>query len=421
MIELPASKSIGARYMVVTFFEGTLPADPIFEDNEDLMVLQEALLEIYSDEEPIDFGDSPIDVGASGTALRFVTAVCASTKGADYVITGTQRLMQRPMNDLIEVLGKAGAEIETLGENECGPYRVKGNLLEGGNFSIRGDISSQFISAIMLVAPYWEKGINLAFTTQLVSRPYIEMTARLMEKFGVKPKLTDEGVEVPSGKYIEPFGFEVEGDWSSASFFYEAAGLGVENIELEHLVSPKYSLQGDSCTDSLFGKIGVRSKFISKECKLICSNEVPEKVEADFKDCPDLMLPFAVACLCKGIKFRFSNVAHLRLKESDRLASLQSEAKKLGFVVTTGDNFAEWNGKTIEINSEEIPVIETYDDHRVAMSFAIAAAKIGEIKIRNPRVVEKSFINFWNQIEKIGFNCKEEDDVMTVTYGQLKK
>ena len=413
MIQLPPSKSIGARYMVATYFAGTLPADPFFEDNEDLMVLQDALLEVYSDEEPIDYGDSPIDVGASGTALRFVTAVCASSPGADYVITGTPRLMQRPMEPLINLLREAGAGVETLGEKGLGPYRVKGRNLEGGEFAIRGDISSQFISAAMLVAPSWGKGGRITFTTPLVSRPYIEMTAKLMERFGIKVNLTNDFVEIPNGKYIEPAGFRVEADWSSASFFYEACALGANNIELEHLIAPKDSLQGDARTEELFGMLGVVSNFNKDGVTLKLTDKHPEKIETDFKDCPDLMLPFAVACLCRGIKFRFTNVAHLRVKESDRIASLEEESKKLGFRVKSGDDFIEWDGETIERDNDA--VIDTHDDHRVAMSFAMSALKFGEIKISHPEVVEKSFIDFWNQIPKVGLKCEQKDDIMIVS------
>lgn len=413
MIELPPSKSIGARFLVATYFNGSLPIDPFFDDNEDLMVLQQALLEILSDEEPIDYGDSQIDVGASGTALRFVTAVCASSRGADYVITGTDRLMKRPMLPLINLLREAGAGVEPLGDNGEGPYKVIGNKLKGGDFSIRGDISSQFISALMLVAPSWINGMKLTFSTPLVSKPYVEMTARLMGKFGIKVNLSDMSVEVPAGSYIEPMDFHVEADWSSASFFYEAAALGAAKVELANLPAPKDSLQGDAAADALFQKIGVVSSFHHSGAILYPGGENPQKVEASFKDCPDLLLPYAVTCLCKGIHFRFTDVAHLRLKESDRLESLRKESLKLGFVIKVEEDSLEWNGENIE--SQPDPVIQTYDDHRVAMSFAMVALKYGKIRIENPQVVEKSFIDFWNQIQNLGLKCEETDNIMTVS------
>ena len=413
LIQLPRSKSIGARYLVATYFAGTLPADPLFEENDDLMLLQQALLEIYSDEEPIDFGDSPINVGASGTALRFVTSVCASCEGADYVVTGTPRLMQRPMLPLIEILKDAGAVIDILGENGTGPYRVKGNKLEGGVFSIRSDISSQFISALMLVSPSWSKGMNLTFQNLPVSRPYIEMTASLMSKFGIKVNLTDNQVEVYPGKYIEPNKFTVESDWSSAAFFYEACAFGAEEILLENLISPDNSLQGDAIAANLFEKLGVSSSFDKKGTLLKRDCEFSHRIEVDFKNCPDLMLPIALACLGRGIHFNFTNISHLRLKESDRINSLQQEAKKLGFVVDSGDNFVEWSGKTIE--REKDILIDPHDDHRVAMSFAMTALYLGEIRIKNPEVVEKSFVDFWNQLQNLGLSCKESNNIMIVS------
>lgn len=402
--------------MVATFFSGTLPGDPFFEDNDDLMVLQEALLEVYSDEEPIDYGDSPIDAGASGTALRFITAVCASTPGADYVITGTDRLMQRPMLPLIDILREAGAKIETLGDNSTGPYRVKGAQLEGGSFSIRGDISSQFISALMLVAPVWKKGMNLKFTTTLVSQPYIEMTARLMEKFGVKVNLSDTEVTVHPGHYKEPKDFRIEADWSSASFFYEAALLGAPKMTLENLPDPAQSLQGDAACSRIFSQLGVKSTFDEKGATIFDSGNHPDKITDNFRDCPDLVLPFAVGCLCSGIKFRCEGVEHLRLKESDRIESLQSEAGKLGYVVEAGNDFIEWNGERKELSEEkDTPTIDPHDDHRVAMAFAMAALRTGKIRIENPQVVEKSFIDFWNQLPGVGLHCELNGNVMTIS------
>ena len=331
------------------------------------------------------------------------------------MITGTQRLMERPMEPLLDLLREAGAGIQTLGENGNGPYRVTGNKIEGGRFSIKGDISSQFISALMLVAPYWEKGMRLNFTTPLVSLPYIEMTARLMERFGVTPILTDEYVEVPAGKYKEPEDFTVEADWSSASFFYEAAALGADNIQLEHLAAPEFSLQGDAVAARIFGQLGVDSTFNNEGATLTDSGKCQEMVEIDFKNSPDLMLPYAVACLMKGVNFRFTGVANLRLKESDRINSLVTEAGRLGYVVTAGDDTLEWRGERGErVAGDAVPLIKTYDDHRVAMAFAMVALKTGEIRIEHPEVVEKSFIDFWNQLEKIGLTCTQEGDVMTV-------
>lgn len=411
-IELPVSKSEGARFLVATYFAGTLPADPYFEDNDDLLVLQQALLEIYSDEEPIDYGNTPIDVHASGTAMRLVTAVCASSPGADYVVMGTPRLCSRPMAPLLKVLREAGAEIATLGENGCGPYRVTGKKLKGGEFSIEGNISSQFITALMLVAPTWEEGMTLRFTTPLVSRPYIDMTARLMEQFGIKPELSDEMVTVKPGKYKEPEGIKVETDWSSASFFYEACSMGSGEMLLEALRKPEDSLQGDSVCAELFAKLGVKTDYSEEGVVISEGKEKETYIEKDMKDCPDLVLPYAVACQFSGVKYKFTGVGNLRLKESDRLKSLKEESRKLGFVVETGDDTVEWKGETVR--PEDNPLISTYEDHRVAMTFAMAALKTGHIRIEDPDVVEKSFGLFWEQLGNLPLKYSREGNIMLV-------
>lgn len=412
MIQLPPSKSIGARYLTCTYFAGTLPADPIFNSSEDLLLLQQALLEIFSDEEPIDYGDSPLDVGESGTALRFVTAVCASCQGADYVVTGTPRLMHRPMLPLLDLLKEAGAGVSCLGKDQTGPYRVTGAKLKGGSFKIRGDVSSQFISAVMLVAPAWQDGVVLSFSTPLVSRPYVEMTAKIMEIFSIKVNLSEEEVSVSPGRYLEPLHFLVEPDWSAASFFYEASAIGGLEIELEHLVSPSISLQGDAIADELFKKLGVVSSFSNKSCNIKKEGQTDEKVEIDFYACPDLMLPLAVACLCNGVKFRFTGLSTLRLKESDRINSLKLEALKLGYVVETGDDFLQWDGETC--GKELIPEIDPHGDHRVAMAFAMTALKFGEVHICHPEVVAKSFMNFWSTLPALGLSAEEIDGKMIV-------
>lgn len=413
-IELPASKSIGARFLVASYFSGSLPAEPYFEDNDDLMVLQQALLALYSDEEPIDFGESPIDVNSSGTAFRFVTAVCASTPDADFVITGTPRLCSRPMQPLLDVLTQAGAEITPQGPESLGPYRINGKKLEGGEFSIRGDISSQFISALMLVAPSWKNGIKLNFTTPVVSRPYIEMTASLLRGFGIDLHITDKYVLIKNGTYNVPDNFRVETDWSAAAFFYEAVALGCGEICLMDLLPPGTSLQGDSRITEMYREIGVSSSFNSEGTVLkITESSNPDFVNLDFSDNPDILLPYALACLCRGIRFHFSGVKNLRFKESDRIETLRSESLKLGFELSTGDDYIDWDGR-IGSPQQNI-IIDPHDDHRVAMAFAMVALKTGSITIENPQCVEKSFARFWDQIPHLGLSCLLKENKMVVT------
>jgi len=411
LIGLPVSKSIGARYLVASYFAGTLGSCREFDDCDDLRVIQRALSDLGGN----SGGERPqlIDIHASGTAFRFITAVAASVAGADHVVGGTPRLCARPMDPLLGVLRQAGAEIEALGDGGTGPYRVVGHNLRGGDFEIRGDVSSQFVSALMLVAPLWDGGMHLRFTTPLVSRPYVEMTAEVMRGFGIEVTLDDGGVEVKQGHYKSPGEFVVEADWSAAGFFYEAAALQSIPVRINGLVSPGQSLQGDARTSGFFEKLGVMSVFCGGYAEIWRNQELPDYVEANLSDNPDLAPAFAVACALNGCRFRFIGVRNLRLKECDRIAAIQAELGKLGYAVLAGDDSIEWNGNRRPV--EKPVVIDTYDDHRIAMAFAVAPLRTGEIRISHPEVVDKSFADFWNQLPKLGLRCIREDDCMKVT------
>lgn len=411
-VTLPASKSIGARFLVASYFAGTLPADPIFDDCDDLKVMQNALLNIYSDEQPIDYGETPIDVHSSGTAFRFVTAVCASTPEADFVITGTPRLTRRPMQPLIDVLREAGATIESQSIEGTGPYRVRGNHLEGGEFSIPGDISSQFISALMLVAPTWEKGMKLNFTTEVRSRPYIEMTAKVMEAFGIKVNLQEKFVEVPHATYVDPGDFKVEADWSAAAFFYGAAYSDFYVKSIAGLLPPDSSMQGDSAVANMLSPLGIASNFNPEGVAVMRIYDCRDSFELDLSQNPDLLPALAVPCAIMATRFKFTGVRTLRFKECNRLEVLKEELEKMGYPITIGDDFIEWEGGAW--SHEELPV-DPHGDHRMAMAFALSAYMKGSVRIKDPDVVEKSFARFWEQLPKIGLYCtRESDDMMLV-------
>lgn len=412
-IHLPVSKSIGARYLVASFFAGTLQDCPEFTDCDDLKVIQKALLSILNKDFLSGAETINIDIHASGTAFRFVTAVAASTPGRAFLVTGTPRLCARPMSPLLDVLRKAGAGIEGLGENGTGPYMVKGANLKGGDFEIRGDVSSQFISALMLASPSWENGMRLRFTTPLVSRPYAEMTAEVMRKFGIEVCLSEDSVEVKQGVYTSPARFKVEADWSAAGFFYEAAAFKLTQVNIAGLVSPEESLQGDAATAKFFEKLGVVSRFEEEGARIMRIEELPDYLEADLTDNPDLAPAFAVACVLNASRFKFTGVRNLRLKECDRLAAIQTEFEKLGYPIKVEDDSIEWEGYASPSPFDK-PVIETYDDHRIAMAFAIAALRMPEMRIKCPEVVNKSFEDFWNQLPELGLTCRKEGEIMIV-------
>lgn len=412
-IELPLSKSIVSRYLTLSYYCGTIGECAEFTDCEDLEVIEKALLHLdkaRTDAEPVE-----IDLKASGTALRFVTVAAASTPGVEVTLTGIDRLMERPMTPLLDVLRAAGASIEPLGENGCGPYRIKGRRLRGGEYEIRGDISSQFISALLMAGPTWEGGLKLRFTTPLVSRPYIEMTIRVMESFGIAPTLTEESVSVEQGGYVKPDRFDFEPDWSAAAFFYEAAAFVQYHhpIKIAHLRSPEKSLQGDAAADELFCRAaGMRSKFDEEEALVGRWDYIPDEINADLSHTPDLVPALAVACVFNTVRFRFTGVRNLRLKESDRLEALKTEFNRYGYPVKVGDDYIEWRGGAWGRDKDH--VIETYGDHRIAMAFAIGALSKGSIRIADPDVVNKSFSRFWEQLPLIGLRCTREGDVMIV-------
>ncbi|MDE6576876.1 MAG: 3-phosphoshikimate 1-carboxyvinyltransferase [Muribaculaceae bacterium] len=412
-VNLPYSKSIGARYLVASFFAGTLTACPEFNDCDDLRVIQKALLDLALNKEHPACGEPHLDIHASGTAFRFITAVCASTEGADFLVTGTPRVCGRPMRPLLDVLRAAGASIDAQGDNGTGPYKVEGRRLQGGSYEIRGDVSSQFISALMLVAPTWKGGMKLRFTTPLVSRPYAEMTAAVMKQFGIEVRLTDNGVEVPEGTYITPPNFKVEADWSAAGFFYEAIAIYTpRSIRLAGLRPPVESLQGDSSTADIFRKFGVISEFDDEGVTLETNRDLPDYIEVDMTDTPDLVPALVVACIGRGCRFLLTGVKNLRVKESDRLAALQTEMSKFGYTLKVDEDSIAWEGGSTGLKSRDI---ETYDDHRIAMAFAIYALHTGLIRIHHPEVVDKSFEDFWNQLPKIGLTCRRDGEYMEVS------
>lgn len=414
IITLPASKSIGARFLVASYFAGTLPMCRRFNDCDDLKAIQQALLTLELNPEWLGAGQAPLDVHASGTAFRFLAAATASTAGADFLLTGTPRLCGRPMTPLLNVLREAGASIEARGKNETGPYRILGRRLKGGDFEIRGDVSSQFISALMLAAPTWQGGMRLRFTTPLVSYPYAGMTANVMQSFGIGVSLSPGGVEVKPGDYLAPKSFDVEADWSAAGFFYEAAAISGQTLMIEGLASPEVSLQGDSQTPGFFRLLGVETVFKGNLATLRPTGESSGHIKADLTDNPDLAPAFAVACAFRRLPFLFTGVKNLRVKECDRLDAISRELGKFGFLLEIGEDSLGWDGVSMS-EPETDPLIATYDDHRIAMAFAMTALQCGRVRIADPDVVEKSFSDFWNQLSPLGLSCGREGDVMTIT------
>lgn len=341
------------------------------------------------------------DVGHAGTAMRFLTAYLATTPG-EVVLTGSPRMKERPIGSLVEALRKLGAKINYLEEEGYPPLRIFGGSVRGGDIEIEAGISSQFISALMMIGPVLKGGLRIKLAGEVVSATYIEMTLSLMKQSGIEASFDGKQILVPEKPYVLK-DFTVESDWSGASYWYQVAALlpGSE-ILLPNL--SRESLQGDSVLADLFAALGVSSSF-SKQGLLIRSSKgkLPVQFKYDFTGCPDLVQTCAVALCSLGIPFRFTGTRTLRVKETDRIAALGSELGKVGFLLQDdpAGEWMAWDGSRCE--PEKDPVIATYHDHRMAMAFAPLAISQGKIAIEDPGVVTKSYPAFWEDLMKAGF------------------
>jgi 3-phosphoshikimate 1-carboxyvinyltransferase len=256
-----------------------------------------------------------------------------------------------------------------------------------------------------MIAPTMEQGLKINLTGEIISKPYINLTINLMRKFGVKSEWLGNTISVSPQDYT-PIRFTVEGDWSAASYWYAIASLcDNAKITLQNLFSD--SLQGDSAVSRMFAELGINTYFEEKSIKISREHKSPERWNYDFINQPDLAQTFVVVCCMLNVKFRFTGLQSLKIKETDRIEALKKEMRKLGFILSDYEgSILEWNGERCE--SDENPIIDTYEDHRMAMAFAPASLKLGSIRINNPEVVSKSYPGYWNDLLKVGFEIKEE-------------
>jgi 3-phosphoshikimate 1-carboxyvinyltransferase len=348
-------------------------------------------------------GNNLIDVKAAGTSMRFLTALLAITPG-EWIITGTERMQERPINILVEALTSLGARITYLGNIGYPPLKIKGTALDGGEIYLSGDVSSQFISALLMIAPMMSKGLTIHLEGNIVSIPYIKLTLGMMAQFGVKTHWDDKTIKIYPEEY-KPTHYVVESDWSAASYWYEMAALADDaHIELKGLF--KNSMQGDSKVAELFADLGISTEYTDESVVLKKTNKVTKKMFHNFVNEPDLAQTFVVTCCMMNIPFMFTGLQSLKIKETDRIEALKAEMKKLGYLIYDSENsILEWNGEKCE--PEPDAVIKTYEDHRMAMAFAPAAIKLGHINIAHPNVVTKSYPRYWNDLKHVGFTVEE--------------
>jgi len=402
IITLPASKSISNRALIIYALSGGRMLPQNLSDCDDTDVIIKALR--YMPEE--------INIKAAGTAMRFMTAYLSVMRGT-HVITGTERMKHRPIGILVDALRSLGADISYVGEEGYPPLRITGNRLKGGALEIAGNMSSQYISALLMIGPVLEKGLELKLTGDIISRPYIDLTLWMMGEFGADAEWTsNDTITVKPKPYVSREYF-IENDWSGASYWYEMMAITNDrDAEIKLTGLKDGSKQGDSVVRYIFSLLGVKTVFESKKSTkpqtvTIKSNGrcVP-KLEYDFINSPDLAQTFVVTCAAKGIPFHFKGLSTLKIKETDRIEAMKKEMRKLGYVIEDRNNCELlWDGKTCEPQLEK--GIDTYEDHRMALAFAPYALKSGSLIINNPKVVTKSYPHFWKNLQEAGFEIEE--------------
>jgi 3-phosphoshikimate 1-carboxyvinyltransferase len=348
-----------------------------------------------------------VNIGAAGTAMRFLTAYFAAQPGRTVTLDGSERMRRRPIAPLVDALRALGANIEYVGEDGFPPLRIHGTTLRGGAVAIPASVSSQFISALLMVAPVMEQGLQLTLEGQIASRPYIEMTLGLMQRAGVNSTFSDvTGVITVEHSAYAPTLPPVEADWSAASYWLEIAAVSSGFVTLKGL-RPR-SLQGDSAITRLFEVTGLRCNWADDDdLELAVTPDVGAQLQADFTHTPDVAQTMAVTCCLLDIPFRFTGLQSLRIKETDRLAALQMELSKLGYILDIPEEGElMWNGNHFD-PGEVIEPIATYDDHRMAMAFAPAALFYPGLQINNAEVVSKSYPEFWDDLRQAGFTLEE--------------
>jgi 3-phosphoshikimate 1-carboxyvinyltransferase len=397
-INLPSSKSISNRALIINALSYSPYPLLNLSDSDDTKVLSAAL----------NSNNNKFDIGHAGTAMRFLTAFLAKIVG-EWEVTGSERMQQRPISILVDALKSLGAQIEYTKNEGFPPLKILGSRLIGKTIELDGSVSSQYISALLLIAPSIENGLTMKLKGEITSRSYIDLTLKLMAKFGIQYHWEENYITVQQQNYL-PRDFTIEADWSGASYWYEILSLCnsgeilLKNLALE-------SLQGDANIAGWFTQFGVISTqktdgvLLSKK-----ENFSPGKLIHDFIENPDVAQTMACLCVAKEIPFHFSGLKTLKIKETDRISALQKELSKFGAELTEpNEGELAWNGK---INSNiliENPVIETYHDHRMALAFAPMALNGYRLQISDPMVITKSYPGFWEDLKTAGFTIKEID------------
>ena len=392
-IQISGSKSISNRLLILEKLFGNILIENL-SNSQDSQLMQKALA---SESETID-------IHHAGTAMRFLTSYFAIQEGKTTIITGSERMKQRPIQFLVDALKTLGAEIEYLENDGFPPLKITGKKITEKFVQIPAHISSQFISSLLLIGGKLENGLEIELIGEITSRPYLEMTLKMLSEVGIQNEFHENTVKIfPYKKddfHSSLMNYKVESDWSSASYFYSLAAIGRENINLKSFRT--FSLQGDSILREIYWNFfGVNTISDESDYQISLYPEhtfqFPEKMELDMNNCPDIAQTVCVTATALKIPFYITGLATLKVKETDRLVALQNELKKIGCETEITENSI----RSLEFTeAEENITIKTYNDHRMAMSFA-PFSLLKELTIENEEVVEKSYPEFWKDFENV--------------------
>jgi 3-phosphoshikimate 1-carboxyvinyltransferase len=398
-IKLVSSKSESNRALIIQAVSPNKIELTNLSDARDTQTLQKLL---NSDDEILDVLDA-------GTTMRFLTAYIALS-GKHKILTGTPRMCERPIGHLVDALRSLGAKIDYLKKDGYPPLKTGGFFYSGKNhIKIKGDVSSQYISALLMTAPLLPEGLIIEIEGKINSKPYIDMTLQLMAHFGVFGKWENNyTIKIEQGQTYVSNQYEIESDWSGSSYWFSIVALSPfpdTHIQLHGL--KENSLQGDKIIMELMNPMGVQSEFTPTGLSLRKKEHINE-LHIDFNSCPDLAQTLSTCAAGKGIRLHLSGLDSLRIKETDRIRALQNELKKIGseLVEATKENFVV---KPIKEKWKHLVCIETYDDHRMAMAFA-PLSFINFIAIKDPKVVNKSYPTFWEHLQQAGFNLTQNTE-----------
>lgn len=390
--EISGSKSESNRLLILKSFYKNLEIKNV-SDSDDSVVLKKNLNDL----------STHIDIGHAGTAMRFLTAFLSIQNNKEFEITGSRRMKQRPIKILVDALNHLGADVVYKDKVGYPPLIIRGKKLSGKKISLSAEISSQYISALILIAPILETGLSIHLEGSIASKPYLEMTLSILSKIGVNYEFNNNTIAIEYLSEIDKTTINVESDWSSASYFYSIVALSNKS-ELNIGSFYNSSMQGDKELSNIYSKFGVETEFLNDQGRIILKKindfVLPKKINIDLTKYPDIAQTIAVTCFGLGISCDLYGLHTLKIKETDRLLALKIELEKLGGKVHITENSLHLSSSSKINNGISI---DTYNDHRMAMAFAPLALLV-PLKINNPDVVSKSYKNFWLDLKSINFN-----------------